>query len=109
MFKRRVPEQKMYRQGDLLIKSILKIPNGSKELDGQVIAYGEHTGHTHQLDSDAARVYTKTGEDLYFTVAIPTTLTHDEHGPIELDTGAYQVVHQREFIEPKRPPQRNWD
>ena len=46
----------MYRQGDVLIERITKIPNGLKKQQPEngriILAHGEKTGHAHAFSSD---------------------------------------------------------
>lgn len=86
-----------YRHGDLLITPIDKLPNGTKKTKKskeRILAYGEVTGHAHRL---SAGTVTELRGVTYFTTAVTTTLTHEEHGPITFEPGTYKVVHQREY------------
>jgi len=83
-----------YRQGDLLITPVKEI-KGRKQKD-KIVAYGEGTGHTHQVvDGDVYR----TGKNgaKYLDLPVDTKLVHDEHGPIDLPKGKYKVQQQREY------------
>ena len=40
---------KIYRHGDLTIKQVAKIPDNVIQLSTNIIAFGEKTGHNHQL------------------------------------------------------------
>ncbi|MBI3929764.1 MAG: hypothetical protein HY319_29760 [Armatimonadetes bacterium] len=84
----------MYRQGDVLIVPAPKLPLG-KPLKTNVLAEGEITGHAHRLEGDGRLV--RSGEELYLEVRDRSTLTHEEHGPVTLPKGLYQVIQQREF------------
>jgi len=100
--------QKAWRQGDVgVIES--SIPKGAKEVahDG-VLAYGETTGHKHQLVGGRVRYFRDANNDLYFKVesrfvslnhgSTPTArVQQDGHCAHELPTGTYKVVHQREY------------
>lgn len=99
---------KYYRQGDICIIPLEGKPhvpvNTLVERDrGRVVlAYGEVTGHTHAIhDTDVelfapgeasvlAERYLRIGEG-------GATLVHEEHGPITLEPGWYEVRHQREY------------
>lgn len=94
-----------YRQGDILLvkfdvtplalSAARPVPRVNSRL---ILAYGEVTGHAHAIDSAQAellqdprgRIYLRTGEACH--------LTHEEHAPIHLEEGVYQVVHQREYL-----------
>ncbi len=89
----------MKRQGDLLIISVGAIPEDARRLEHRVLAEGEATGHKHELESGI--LYEKNGA-LYFQVEEPkTVLKHEEHGPLEFESGIYQVIRQREY-DPRR-------
>jgi len=93
-----------YRQGDVFLVAIGPIDRNRwqpyRELqrigDGVVLAYGEQTGHSHQIKSRAAEVY-RAGGARYLYLGEAASLTHEEHGALELPAGTYQVVQQREL------------
>lgn len=97
----------LYRQGDVYFKPIRKIPAGpaKKRKDGAV-AYGEVTGHSHRLaveDREVAEVL-EIGEGLFVCVSADgvsiqggATFIHEEHDPITLPPGDYEVTIQREY------------
>jgi hypothetical protein len=88
---------KQFRQGDVLVQEISKIPKDAEPQQGRVIlAHGEVTGHCHEIAGKAAKLLTE-GEDLFLELAKPKELTHQEHGPINIPAGSYQVVRQREY------------
>ena len=98
---------KLYRQGDVLFKRIAQLPTGDrKKRENATVAYGEVTGHSHALaeeDRDAAEVL-EIGDGLYVHVSASgvrieggATFVHEEHGPITLPPGDYEVVIQREY------------
>jgi hypothetical protein len=88
-------EEKTYRQGDVII-----IP--TKELKGEqlkhlTLAEGEVTGHSHQISDGVAALF-KFDDEMYLKVTSErATLSHEEHGPIELLQGDYKVIIQREY------------
>jgi hypothetical protein len=48
--------KKLYRQGDVLLERIVKIPRGMTKqspVDQIVLAHGEATGHAHTVDANA--------------------------------------------------------
>ena len=87
----------MWRQGDLLIVKITKVPLDVVKQSNRILAEGEVTGHMHELDKGT--VYEK-GGILYFKVEEPATLNHPEHNPVTFEPGEYKVIRQREY-EPK--------
>lgn len=87
-----------YRHGDVFLRAVLAVPPAAHE-DAQwnrVLAYGEVTGHAHRV-SGAMSLW-NAGEQRYVAVgAEGATLTHEEHGPIAVAPGAYEVVIQRQW------------
>jgi hypothetical protein len=103
MFK--TPKRKIYRQGDVLIQQIEKLPQGCNlvEWEGRVIlAYGEVTGHAHAISTDYAKMYTWEGDRL-LEIKPGAKLVHEEHATIMLPEGFYKVIQQREYV-PEAPP-----
>ena len=91
---------KIYRQGDVLIRKVdKKAVEGAKSVGLEyVVALGEKTGHKHILKSTGdIQVSGVFGEQLKLILAEGGTITHDEHGPITLEPGAYEVVQEREL------------
>ncbi len=93
---------KIYRQGDVLIERIAKLPQGlerRKPENGRIIlAHGEVTGHHHSLAADPADWWKRAGSDEQFlTVKEQTEVVHQEHAPIALPPGDYLVTRQREY------------
>jgi hypothetical protein len=91
----------MYRQGDVLFIRIARLPLGirQKHKDG-IVAYGELTGHSHRLaDADRASAEVlKIGDLLYVNAAETSIFEHQEHGPITVPPGVYEVRIQREYV-----------
>ena len=98
---------KLYRQGDVLFRQIARLPKGQqKKRANATVAYGEVTGHSHRLcveDMPVAEVL-EIGDGLFVHVSESgvrieggATFVHEEHGPITLPPGNYEVVIQREY------------
>jgi hypothetical protein len=92
-----------YQQGDVIIKRIDSLPSGINEVEkdfkgrGIVLAEGEHTGHFHGIADTNSAVLYENGEDLRFLeVKDGVTLTHQEHGHINITEGIYEVGVVRE-------------
>ena len=83
------------RQGDVLL-----IPSRNEtgeRLDHLTLALGEVTGHSHRILDGNATLINKSGT-LYLSVeSNSATLVHEEHKPISLEEGIYEVVRQREY------------
>lgn len=89
----------MYRQGDILIVKVDRIPEDAWSVDHCVIALGEATGHRHRIESGAEQLRTASGDQYVRVIAPLVELVHEEHGTVILPGPAlYRVVHQREFI-----------
>ncbi|MDH4247142.1 MAG: hypothetical protein OEW39_04935 [Deltaproteobacteria bacterium] len=94
---------KIYRQGDILL---IRLPDEDRvegkpleKEDGRVIlAYGEATGHVHAITDPGALLFAF-GEQRQLLLENPAMLSHEEHAPISLPAGRYQVIRQREFID----------
>lgn len=102
--------QQMYRQGDVLIRRVEKIPLRRRAVsEGErqriVLAHGELTGHSHVIEArpDEARVrrgIVEQEERMFLEVLAPSVrLAHDEHDAIDIPAGEYEVVRQREYSE----------
>lgn len=95
---------KMFRQGDVMIREVAAVPSGAKEVkttDRIVLAYGEVTGHAHAIApgeatehslADAAGIVRR-----FLKVVSEATVRHEEHAPIPLPAGVYEIVQQREY------------
>lgn len=93
------PEIKMYRQGDILFKKLAALPKHLKENPGNIVAGGEGTAHTHMLvNGDLFQA--EYSDQKYIRARENTRLIHEEHLPIKLESGNYEVVRQREYLGP---------
>lgn len=93
---------KFYRQGDVGIRQVRSIPEGAKTVDtkGQpiVLAYGETTGHKHQItDIESVAILETHDGRRFLKVTDSAGLTHEEHARIELPRGNYEIIQQREY------------
>jgi hypothetical protein len=95
------------RQGDVLFLPIDSIPPGTRKprADGAV-AYGEVTGHSHRIADLATADVFEVGDGLYVHVSEDgisisgepgATVVHEEHGPVTLAPGDYQIRIQQEY------------
>lgn len=92
-----------YRQGDVSVRRI-HAPMRPLEIKRQdngrvVLAYGELTGHAHVLDrpENVTLMEDKKG-NLFLSVRQEAAVVHEEHSPITLPPGDYEVVTQREYV-----------
>jgi len=104
--------RKLLRQGDVLLVPVDELP-----LDGQriheddeavelVLAEGEATGHAHVVEGERVRRvvlhrprrWMVPLASVWLVVEKPgATLRHDEHLPIRVAAGVYEVRRQREY------------
>ncbi|MHA1732518.1 MAG: hypothetical protein ACTSU5_11275 [Promethearchaeota archaeon] len=87
----------MYRQGDVLLRKVDDIPKYLRhQPKTNVLVEGEVTGHAHRaLNCD---LFGFTEFEISFLKAKEgAKLVHEEHGPIDLEPGCYEVVRQMEY------------
>lgn len=88
----------LYRHGDVLVEAVDAIPEQARKLHHLVLAEGELTGHSHRIAERDAAVLYQGQQGMFLSVhADVATLVHQEHGPIQLERGAYRVWLQREY------------
>ncbi|MCC5635057.1 hypothetical protein LC593_04160 [Nostoc sp. CHAB 5844] len=91
-------ENVLYRHGDVLLRSIAKIPNVAQKRVGSILAHGEVTGHSHRIQpSDAVQLWVHGNEMFLEVKQTGATLVHQEHQAIEIPQGFYRVWRQREY------------
>lgn len=91
-------EIKIFQQGDVLLIPC-EIIGDPKSLKTGVIQEGEHTGHAHRfMPSDDAMLFEQPKtKKRHLRLLKPTTITHEEHKPIDLPPGDYEVRIVREY------------
>jgi len=93
--------KKNYRQGDVYLFSVDSIPTGRVKED-KVVAYGEVTGHKHQvIDGD---VFVDSEGGMYLSATVETKMKHmdasgkvADHNTVNVDPGNYRIVIQEEY------------
>lgn len=94
----------MYRQGDLLFVKIDNLPKHVGKQRNNILAKGEFTGHMHQLMG--GDVYNEPKKKKkYAHVTDDGVVIHEEHKPVKLEKGTYEVVRQREYKPARRRTQ----
>ena len=91
---------KTYRQGDVLFKEVKEIPEGGKARKSGRILEGEATGHIHRVAEAqlAEAEVLDCGVGLFMRVTGDSvSIVHEEHNPICLPAGNYEIVRQREY------------
>lgn len=89
--------KKQFRQGDVFIEEIDKIPEKTKIDLTNILVYGETTGHAHRLRG--GDLLTDEQDNKFVISRGKTQITHEEHDTIELPEGNYQIIRQREYDE----------
>ena len=89
------------RQGDIFFQQIDKLPSkGLKKKADAILAYGEVTGHSHQITtaiSDCESYVDEQG-DIFIRSTNEIKVGHDEHNTITLPAGQWICVsRQREY------------
>lgn len=92
-------EEKVWRQGDVLIRQVSEIPAGERkpQADG-CLAYGEVTGHAHRVSSLEDAGLFHVGAGMFLSVGENgVSILHEEHDTIALPPGNFEIVRQREY------------
>jgi hypothetical protein len=98
----------LYRQGDVLIRRIDKIPDRPmKAVSGRkILAEGEVTGHVHEVKGGEAELFVPEDlrelEETFLRVENEVTIEHAEHETLTLPPGDYEARRQREYA-PEAP------
>src|SRR4030065_772650 len=87
---------KMFRQGDVLIKEVSQTSGTLTDKGKKILAYGEVTGHTHELIGKGVEFFDDEGR-VFVSVPDTASLVHQEHAELEIPQGQYKVIIQREF------------
>lgn len=95
---------RQYRQGDVLLCAIDSIPDEAKPVphDGElvVVAQGELTGHAHVFAAGAVRMFRDmpSGRTFLLVTSGAAFLRHEEHDPILVPAGHYEIRRQRDYL-----------
>ena len=91
----------------MVLLKIDKLPSGTKKINTDILLKGEATGHAHKIINGTifiSRTTTYSDGTSFFTDRVMyveakkgTKLVHDEHGPIDLEPGIYELRRQREY------------
>lgn len=88
------------QQGDVLLTKINSLPDGEavkipRTNRGVVLAEGEVTGHYHAIEDNEAELI-QIGDRMLLKLEKQAVLKHDEHGPITVEPGLWEVSRVRE-------------
>jgi hypothetical protein len=98
----------LFRHGDLLIKKIDSIPKDCIELETDILAEGEVTGHHHKLNGNF-QIYENLQKVKFIETREQVRLSHQEHSQLFIPKGKYVVVEEREFDPLENVQLRNFE
>lgn len=97
--KTKTPNAKKHaQQGDVILRRLDAMPEGQPSSVARkrlVLAHGE-SGHSHVIEDDEAELI-QIGERMLLKLTRSTTVTHEEHKPITLAPGVWEVGRVQEF------------
>ena len=94
-----------YRHGDVGLIRLAELPAGAVQQERRgdlILQQGTSTGHAHRIKAKTAQTFTA-GETRYLVSKRPTTLTHEEHGPVMIAPGIYEIRIEADYV-PGEPP-----
>lgn len=99
---KKTTNERFYRHGDVYIfdspKTAAEIRRTGKRVASTVLAYGEVTGHKHELmDATAFERYELDDKTFLIVNDGGVSITHEEHGVGFVDAGVKEVVIDREY------------
>lgn len=86
------------QQGDVILRKLDKMPVGeisNKTRKRLVLAHGE-SGHSHVIEDDEVELI-QIGERMLLNLTKAATVTHEEHRPIKLSPGIWEIGRVKEF------------
>lgn len=87
------------QQGDVNFRKLKAMPEGKQTVLATkrlVVAEGEHTGHAHVIEDDESELI-QIGEKMLLKLEKAATIKHQEHNPITLSPGIWEVGRVQEF------------
>src|SRR6266496_736881 len=87
-----------WQQGDVIGRRLRKMPAGEKKpvASGRILlAHGE-SGHSHVVDDEEAQLI-QIGHRMLLRLGRSAVLVHQEHKPIALEPGIWEICRVREF------------
>lgn len=94
------------QQGDVLLRKLNEFPAGERKLTPKnpqgeiVLAEGETTGHYHSIRDHESQMF-DCGGTLVLELKNECTVVHQEHGPITLSPGLWEIgiVNEYDYFE----------
>jgi hypothetical protein len=87
-----------WQQGDVLGRKLDKLPEGEQKTVATrrlVVAHGE-SGHSHVIEDDEAELI-QIGERMLLKLEKRATIVHEEHKPITLEPGIWEIGRVKEY------------
>jgi len=98
------------QQGDVILRRVESMPAGSQKTLATkrlVVAHGE-SGHSHVIEDDEAELI-QIGERMLLKLSRQAAITHEEHKPITLSPGIWEVGRVTEYDWFAKMPRRVTD
>lgn len=86
------------QQGDVLLRKLKTMPDGQQNPVSKlrcVLAHGE-SGHSHVIENEDAELI-QIGERMLLKLTKQATVVHEEHKPITLAPGIWEIGRVREY------------
>ena len=94
---------RIWRQGDVVVSEISKIPSGAAPLETKEIRIAIETGNPHVLKARQLFVVKDHGAtEQYALLDQETRMTHPEHDALLLSPGIYRVTTVRDYAPARR-------
>lgn len=93
-----------YIQGDISLHEIAELPEGVKPIKNNILAYGEVTGHQHELRAKQQLVFEDEQGNKFVQAQQETELIHDfknRNGVRTQEEAAQQDKHLVQLIKPR--------
>lgn len=98
MKKKQTKAVSTFQQGDVVGRKLKEMPLGIATVVGRtrlILAHGE-SGHSHVIEDDDAELI-QIGERMLLKLTKAATVKHEEHGPITLTPGIWEIGRVREY------------
>ena len=99
----------MIRHGDVILRKVEgKSVSGLKKVETDIIEAGEASGHHHRLVGNA-ELFADSNGQVELVEVVEGYLVHEEHNPVQIEKGTYEVVRQVEYNPYEKAAQRVMD
>jgi hypothetical protein len=89
----------IFQQGDVIFKKVDGVQGDKRVNEDFILVRGEATGHHHSVaiaDREQVEIFERKGT-LFMKVKDPVVIEHQEHRPITLPAGDYEIGQVREY------------